>query len=119
MSTLSEQAAAFRKATDQQYRDLVNGRITLEDLIMANTRKVINMRTLVPGDIVTLRFEGGADSYTEPAVFVGNVEENGEIQKRFRSTREDGTTYEWEAYRWEGAWRYGSSAQLLFVAQED
>lgn len=75
------------------------------------------MSTLKAGDQVVLRFyTWGGESYLEPATFVENVTEDGPY-KRFESKREDGTTYQWEAYRFKGYWAYGTSAQRVSVAR--
>jgi hypothetical protein len=53
---MAEEARAFREATDKQYSDLVNGRITLSELIAANLPK--------PGATATM-----PDARTHPEEF--------------------------------------------------
>lgn len=61
---------------------------------------------LEPGTEVTLFFHGEQDS--EPAVFLGLKGEGDSRHAKFRS--EHG---EWEAYRYNGRWAYGTGADRL------
>jgi hypothetical protein len=73
---------------------------------------------LEPGTKVTLLFHGskslGNSSYTSEEVFV-RMTGTGEDRRAWFTTS-DGT-YEWEAYRYQGRWAYGSSAERLSLVQ--
>lgn len=66
--------------------------------------------TLTPGEDVTLRTATG----DEPARFLRHTDEGTAV---FLQHRRDGTPYEWEAYRYNGRWSYGTSAQRLSLVQ--
>lgn len=75
---------------------------------------------LVAGDEVVLRFalrNGEVVDEIHRVVFVGEDASGDDIAK-FQPQRQDGTfenTFIWEAYRFQGRWSYGSSAQRLSV----
>jgi len=62
-------------------------------------------------------FQGKDSAYEEDAVFVGVTGEGNDRRATFRSldqrTYEDRVEYEWDAYRYNGRWAYGSSAETL------
>lgn len=85
---------------------------------------MIDIDTLTPGREVNLRFYGSPDignlPYDESAVFLGITGSGEERRARFETVGEDDRLIEWEAYRFEGDWAYGTSAQLLrAIAEED
>lgn len=65
--------------------------------------------SLVPGTEVTLDF----GHYTETAKFLSLRGGGVERTASFKSTDTDGREYEWEAYRYQGHWVYGTSADRL------
>lgn len=70
------------------------------------------------GQPVVLRFEGDPDlgnaTYVEAAIFVRLTGDGEEARATFRSPGTyPGETYEWEAYRFEGRWAYGTGADAL------
>lgn len=67
--------------------------------------------SLTPGSFVTLRFNGATD-HTEQATFVRVKGEKQDRRAVFYSVGRNGG-YEWEAYRFNGGWAYGSSAERL------
>lgn len=73
--------------------------------------------SLTPDTEVTLRFHHRGNSYDEAATFLGISGEGDDRRARFRSadteTLTAGRTYEWEAYRYNGHWAYGTSADRL------
>lgn len=76
-------------------------------------RRISSMQA---GEAVTLRFHTRSGHFDEAAVFVG-LSEDGETAT-FRSAsdnKSDDDTYDWDAYRFQGRWCYGSSAQRLSV----
>jgi hypothetical protein len=65
---------------------------------------------LTPGTNVTLGFDHG----TEPATFIDFADNEGDPRATFESMDIDtGRTYRWEAYRYNGHWAYGTSADRL------
>ena len=69
-----------------------------------------------PDTQVTLKFcaemQGRGAEYVETAVFKGVTGEGDERRATFESM--DGSrVYEWDAYRFNGHWAYGSSAETL------
>lgn len=78
---------------------------------------------LEPGQQVTLRFHGPYAANDETVTFLG-IEGTGDDRRaRFftrgtpltKSDPDDG--YEWEAYRYNGTWAYGSSADRLSIVR--
>lgn len=70
---------------------------------------------LVAGESVTLKFQTRGGSFEEPAEFLGMTDEG---NAKFRTGGQDQAEnpddyYDWEAYRFQGRWCYGSSAQRL------
>lgn len=78
--------------------------------------------SLKPGTAVLLDFCSGTQSYgrVEPALFVG-IEGTGDDRRAtFVQVTDqpflkgdDRKSYEWQAYRYEGRWAFGSSADVL------
>ena len=70
------------------------------------------IRDLKPGDKVTLKFAGsktyGNDPYEEQSVFKRLYVENGFEYAEFE---------EFTAYKADGYWRYGASAEILTVVK--
>jgi hypothetical protein len=68
------------------------------------------------GQTVVLRFCGsrelGNQPYTETARFNGVIG-RGEDRRAVFESRDGDRTYTWNAYRFEGEWAYGSSAEPL------
>jgi hypothetical protein len=74
---------------------------------------------LAPGTGVVLSFAG---KYTESALFVGITGTGDQREADFVSINNSGRVYEWSAYRYNGSWAYGSSAErlsLVFVNDTD
>lgn len=76
---------------------------------------------LQPGDRVQLRFDGRDE--TEPATFVKLEGEGDDRLATFSQTQAQSTAtgvepvdYEWDAYRYNGRWAFGTSAQRLSLA---
>lgn len=65
---------------------------------------------LEPGDFVLLAF---AAENEERAVFLKMTGEGDDRRATFLQFRNDGSYYEWDAYRYSGRWAYGSSADVL------
>lgn len=72
---------------------------------------------LTRGQQVMLRFCGstelGHKPYTEEANFRGVIGKAEDRRAVFESVDGDGSTYKWNAYRFEGDWAYGTSAERL------
>lgn len=68
---------------------------------------------LQPGTQVTLGFAQRGKSSEEPAVFVKLTGEGESRHATFRQDDKNGNPYEWDAYRNNRRWVYGSSAQRL------
>lgn len=73
---------------------------------------------LTPGSHVTLRFCGLGPDNAEPAVFV-KVEGEGDDRHAHFISKDGTKVYEWEAYRFEGRWSYGSGAEALYLLSVD
>lgn len=73
--------------------------------------------SLHPGSIVALKFH--ARSYNGPreesSFFVKITGEGNDRRATFMSKDYDGSLYEWEAYRHNGHWAYGSGGDRLSV----
>lgn len=73
--------------------------------------------SLTPGTKVRLKFcaefQGRDRAYEEDAVFVGVTGTGDERRATFRSQDRADRTYDWDAYRFNGRWAYGSSAETL------
>jgi len=67
---------------------------------------------LTPGQDVTLKFTTRNGFYTEDNRFVG-LTDGGERATFTTHAADEGTPYNWDAYRFQGRWVYGSSAQRL------
>lgn len=68
--------------------------------------------------LVTVRFQQWAGrSYTEQVFFLGIRGEGDDRRAGFVSTDSQGKLYDWEAYRSDGRWVYGSSAQRLTLEE--
>lgn len=69
--------------------------------------------SLTAGDTVRLQFDGsmGNETYTETMIFVG-IKGEGE-KRRAIFTDEYQHDAEWEAYRYNGHWAYGTGADRL------
>jgi len=79
---------------------------------MASTRPT-TIDKLTPGDEITLRFTHG----DEPAVFV-KLEGTGDARRAtFASVQTTPTVkvFSWDAYRYQGHWAYGTSADRLML----
>lgn len=80
---------------------------------------MVRIDSLEPGAKVRLKFCGSGwnAEHDEDAVFVGVTGEGNDRRATFRSldqrTYEDRVEYEWDAYRYNGRWAYGSSAETL------
>ena len=72
--------------------------------------------SLKPGTTRELQFnaefQGPGRAYREEATFLGIEGTGDERRARFDSG------YEWEAYRYNGHWAYGSSAETLRLIRE-
>jgi hypothetical protein len=76
--------------------------------------------SLTPGSSVTLSFKTWGTTYEERAIFIKIIGEGNDRKARFLSVNSPGEqTYEWDAYRYQGRWVYGSSAQALSLASVD
>lgn len=78
---------------------------------------------LIPGDLVTLGFCGSDNKVhtEEPAVFLGHIGYGVTRRAEFAQVdRDNGNRiYEWETYRYNGGWAYGSSAERLRLLSLD
>lgn len=76
--------------------------------------------SLKPGDTVELAFShyGNKDETYEYAVFLG-IKGEGDTRRAEFIQRERGDTsvFNWEAYRFNGRWVYGTSAERLRVQE--
>jgi hypothetical protein len=81
----------------------------------------IRIDKMIPGDIVTLDFcTNSKDSGNqERAMFVGHIGYGPDRRAEFACLDERGKVYEWEAYRYNGGWAYGSGAARLKVVSLD
>lgn len=72
---------------------------------------------ITPGSVVTLQFHEGAgqDSYEDTVLFLGVEGSGNERRAKFMSQTGGTATYTWEAYRYNGRWAYGTSADRLSV----
>jgi hypothetical protein len=70
--------------------------------------------SLTPGARVVLNFD---NDYEEPAKFLRVEGSGAEREAWFESLGPAGEPYKWAAYRFEGYWVYGSSAQRLRVVE--
>lgn len=78
--------------------------------------------SLKPNSRITLQFNGRGGNRTrrEPALFLGVTGTGDDRRAKFRSFDDyNFRTYEWEAYRFEGFWAYGSSADRLQLISVD
>ena len=73
------------------------------------------VRKLTPGQRYMLAFKGYR-AYAEPHTFVSEYQnrDNDPPRRKFRSEEGD----EWEAYKFEGRWAYGTGAEPLTVYPE-
>lgn len=71
---------------------------------------------LTPGQEVILKFHGskslGNEPHEETHTFLGIEGEGDERRAKFRYN-----DMEWEAYRYQGRWSYGTSAEKLSIVQ--
>ncbi len=80
---------------------------------------------LAPLSTVTLAFAGNlGEPAQERAIFIGVFGEGDERRARFiqlsaASAVSGRPTFEWEAYRYQGRWAYGSGADRLSVVSRD
>lgn len=74
----------------------------------------IRIDQLRPGTVVVLGFK----DYQDRATFLGIADEGDERRASFRELlgRSD-ETFDWEAYRYQGHWAYGTSADYLRLAE--
>jgi hypothetical protein len=77
---------------------------------------------LKSGTQVTLKFHGskslGNDPYIEDAIFVGIYGVGDDRRARFMSANATiGNTGGWDAYRFNGHWAYGTSAERLSLVE--
>jgi hypothetical protein len=68
---------------------------------------------LTPGTSVVLDMGYEAEN----SVFLGIEGSGDKREARFLSVDKDGKTYEWRAYRYNGHWAYGTSADYLRLDQ--
>lgn len=68
--------------------------------------------TLVIGQVVTLNF---ADRYTQNLVFGGIKGDGDDRRAKFIGVYVEGNAYDFEAYRVNGRWCFGSSAERLYL----
>ena len=73
----------------------------------------IRLDKLTPLSIVEIEIKYGI----EEVVFLGIDGEGDERKARFLSRNHDGKVYEWAAYRMDGRWAYGSSADRIKVIE--
>lgn len=78
--------------------------------------------SLKPGTTVTLKFHGskslGNDPYIQDAVFLGVYGVGDDRRARFMSV--EAKIYDpggWDAYRFNGHWAYGTSAERLTLVE--
>lgn len=69
---------------------------------------------LEPGQRVRLLFTGSFNGrpYEENAIFLGISGEGDDREATFQQDH-DGQPFKWDAYRYDGGWAYGSSAERL------
>jgi hypothetical protein len=117
-------AAAERRieAIDAQMAVLRDQReIAEEHLAAARALKPVpkpRIDTLKQGVTVTLFFDStyGNQKREEDAVFLGIEGDGDDRHAKFLTLKENGDPdYDWEAYRFEGHWAYGSSAERLVL----
>lgn len=78
------------------------------------TRHRPRIDSLTSGDVVLLDFNG---KYEEHAIFV-SMENRGKPDRSAKFVQASGgRVLEWEAYRYNGMWAYGSSAERLSVVE--
>jgi hypothetical protein len=94
-------------------------------VLPTNKEYIMNLSIshLTAGDKVTLEFseecQGAGHAYREAATFVGIDGAGKSRLATFTTLDENGNEYEWEAYRYDGAWRYGSAADALYLVSID
>lgn len=85
---------------------------------------MLRIDKLTPGDFVELEFCGsgslGNNAYDGKAVFLGIIGEGDDRTAKFAQSEDSPRgfeqfvrMYEWEAYRYNGHWAYGTSAERL------
>ena len=72
--------------------------------------------SLTKGEKVTLKFHSRYTPVIEVATFLG-LSEDGQRAKFKTPGRGHDRGYTWEAYRYQGHWAYGSSADRLSVIE--
>jgi len=78
----------------------------------STTSRTRQIARLTPGEACVLKFQTSNGAFTEDVKFV-SLSEDGQ-SAIFRSHDDDNApAYDWEAYRFQGRWCYGSSAQRL------
>lgn len=79
------------------------------------TTKLPRLDNLKPGSFIVLDFAG---RYERPAIFIGITGEGDDRDANFVSPDFDGRdTYSWSAYRYNGHWAFGSSAERLRLVE--
>lgn len=81
---------------------------------MTTTKNTNRIANLTPGAEVTLRFATYGGSHDEVVTFV-SLSEDGQRATFHTDDREDLNGYDWEAYKFNGRWAYGSSAGRLSI----
>lgn len=77
-------------------------------------RRTPRLADLKIGQAVKVKLSASKDLYSEQVCLFGGIH-NGEA--RFIQVDLDGRSYTWEAYRYNGRWSYGSSAQRLSLVE--
>lgn len=95
---------------------------------MTTTTQAPRIDQLDRGAIVVLECGAGKRAYDERALFVGIIGEHDDRRARFVSVSEGGGNhnrlrddakgyYEWEAYRYNGRWAFGTGAERIAVME--
>jgi hypothetical protein len=83
----------------------------------------IRIDSLKPGSKVTLRFmaefQGKGHDWTDTVKFIRIEGEGDDRRAVFSDILGRGAYSEWEAYRYNGRWAYGSSAETLRLVSID
>jgi hypothetical protein len=128
-SILAGQAAAV--AADKVPADQLAGHMALLEASLANLKTAIEYTAAKPakparpaqkrisakyvGEKLNLAFHGTYDRTVDENTLIKLEGEGDDARATFR----DASGMEWEAYRYNGRWAYGSGAHRLTVVQED
>lgn len=116
---IADRVAAAERGVEVARVHLANAEARLAEARQMKPVSAPRIDKLEPGAHVRLYFTStyGNQEREEDAVFVGITGDGDDREATFRQPDSDSEPFEWQSYRYDGYWAYGSSAERLVLVE--